>query len=255
MQAIVYPTKKGNPATDTVKVAAKFGKRHSNVLRDVRTILAHREENEREAGVLRSEPTPESAAIFHLCGYLDSQGKEQEMYLLNRAAFTLLVLGFKGKKAAAFKEEYVSEFDRMESELRSFHNDGPEVNLLDHARREVQIANSKSINNHHYLIGGVGTVIEYNRQNCLLHTGKRPNAIVKEARAAGLPSKQRTSAKEVLRHTQPATACSMSLADEMCRQGADLKQVAAITKQAEGVFAGMLRLGFRPAQLSASNNS
>lgn len=254
METIVYSTKKGNPATDTVKVAAKFGKRHSNVLRDVRAILAHRAENERAKRVLTTEPTPEGA-IFHLCGYLDSQGKEQEMYLLNRAAFTLLVLGFKGKKAAAFKEEYVAEFDRMETELRSFQNDAPAINLLEHTNREVQIANSKSINNRQYLLGGVGTVIEYNRQNCLLHTGKRPNVIVKEARAAGLPSKQRTSAKEVLRHTQPATACSMSLADEMCRHGADLKQVALVTKQAEVVFAGILRLGFRPAHLATQNNS
>lgn len=254
METIVYPTKKGNPATDTVKVAAKFGKRHSHVLRDVRVILAHRAENEATGGAPKSGPTPEGA-IFHLYGYHDSQGKAQEMYLLNRAAFTLLVLGFKGKKAAAFKEEYVAEFDRMETELRSFQDDAPVVNLLEHTSREVQVANSKSINNHKYLIGGVGTVIQYNRLNCLLHTGKRPNVIVKEARAAGLPSKQRTSAKEVLRHTRPAAACSMSLADEMCRQGADLNQVALVTRQAEGVFAGLLQLGFRPAQLSVRNNS
>ncbi len=249
MDTIVYPTKKGNPATDTVKVAAKFGKRHSNVMRDVRTILTHRAENERERGVLKSEPTTE-AAIFHLCGYHDSQGKEQEMYLLNRAAFTLLVLGFKGKKAAAFKEEYVSEFDRMETELRSFQNDGPEINLLDHARRDVQLANSKSINNHNFLIGGLGTTIAYNRANCLLHTGKRPNELLKDAKQRGVKSKQRTSAKELLRHEAPEVACSMSLADQMVRAGATIEQAAAVTNQAKQVFAGMMKLGFKPSQLS-----
>ena len=57
MEAIVFRTDKGNPATDSVRVAAKFGKRHSNVLRDIRSILAHRAENEAKRGRLTSEPT------------------------------------------------------------------------------------------------------------------------------------------------------------------------------------------------------
>ncbi|HAM4872748.1 TPA: Rha family transcriptional regulator, partial [Escherichia coli] len=32
--------------------------------------------------------------------------------------FVFLVMGFTGKKAAAFKEAYIAEFDRMEAELR-----------------------------------------------------------------------------------------------------------------------------------------
>lgn len=250
METIVYSTRKGNAATDTVKVAAKFGKRHSNVMRDVRAILAHRAENEARRDVLKSEPTPGSGSVFHLYGYTDSQGREQEMYLMNRAAFTLLVLGFKGKKAAAFKEDYVSEFDRMETELRSFRNDSPEINLLDHAKREVQIANSKSINNHQYLIGGVGGVIEYNQANCRLHTGKRPAELIKDAKARGVKARLRSSAKELLRHEAPEVACSMSLADQLVRAGATIEQAAAVTIQAKQVFAGMIRLGFKPAQLS-----
>ena len=250
MESIVYPTKKGNPATDTLRVAAKFGKRHSHVLRDVRVILAHRAENEAEANAPTFGPNAEGA-IFHSGHYADGKGRQQEMYLLNRAAFTLLVLGFKGKKAAAFKEEYVREFDRMEIELRSFHGDGPEINLLDHARREIQVANSKSINNHQYLLGGVGSVIEYNRANCRLHTGKRPAELLKDAKERGVKARQRTSAKELLRHEEPETACAMSLADQLVRNGATIEQAATVTIQAKQVFAGMMRLGFRPSQLSA----
>lgn len=234
METIVYPTKKGNAATDTRRVAKAFGKTHDNVLKAVDAL----------------EISPEFDAVnFYATSYTDKANRQKRMIMMTRAGFTRLVMAFTGKKAAAFKEDYIAQFDQMETELRGLSGDAPAVNLLDHTSREVQVANSKGINNHHYLIGGVGTVIEYNRQNCLLHTGKRPNVIVKEARAAGLPSKQRTSAKEVLRHTQPAKACSMSLADEMCRQGADLKQVALVTRQAEAVFAGLLQLGFRPAQL------
>ena len=248
METIVYSTKKGNPATDTLKVAAKFGKRHSHVLRDVRAILNHRAENA-AVSPPKSGP-PDSAALFHLCPYIDSRGKEQESYLMNRAAFTLLVLGFKGRRAAAFKEEYVAEFDRMETELRSFQNDGPQINPLEHLQRDVQIANSKSINNHNFLIGGVGTTVAYNRTNCLLHTGKHPNELKADAKRRGVKSKIRSSAKELLRHEAPEVACAMSLADQLVRGGATIEDAAVITNQAKAVFAGIMRLGFRPAQLS-----
>lgn len=246
---IVFPTRKGNAATDTRKVAAKFGKRHSHVLRDVRTILAHRAEHQALGGEPKIGLASEGA-IFHPGHYTDSQGKQHDMYLLNRAAFTLLVLGFTGKKAAAFKEEYVREFDRMETELRSFQNDGPQINLLEHVCRDAQVANSKSINNHQYLLGGVGGVIAYNRANCQLHTGRRPSELLKDAKARGVRARKRTSAKELLRHEAPETACAMSLADQLVRGGATLEEAAAVSVQAKQVFAGMMKLGFRPSQLS-----
>lgn len=248
METIVFKTEKGNAATDSLKVAAKFGKRHAHVLRDIRAILANRAENKREANVPKIGPNAEGA-IFHPWGYTDGRGRGQEMYLLNRAAFSLLVMGFTGKKAAAFKEEYVSEFDRMESALRSFENDAP-INLLDHARREVQVANSKSINNYQYLLGGVASVVEYNRENCRLHTGKYPHQLKAAAKERGVPAKIRSSAKELLRHESPETTCAMSLADEMVRRGATLSAAAAVTLGAREVFAGLLRLGFQPTQLS-----
>lgn len=237
MESLVYPTKKGNAATDTRRIAESFGKSHRNVLQSLDNLEISEEFNRLN---------------FHSIEYRDGRNRKQRAVMMTRAGFVRLVMSFTGKKAAAFKEGYIAQFDQMEAELRSITSDAPEINLLEHTSREVQVSNSKSINNHQYLIGGVGTVIEYNRQNCLLHTGKRPNEIVKAAKAAGLPSKQRSSAKEVLRHTQPATACAMSLADQMCQHGADLKQVAMVTKQAEQVFAGMLRLGFSPSQLSCA---
>lgn len=236
METLVFSTKKGNVATDSLKVAAKFGKRHSNVI----------------ATYNKLEISPEFNALnFKHIPYTDSRGREQTKLVMTRAGFVRLVFGFTGKKAAAFKEEYITEFDRMESQIRSLSDDSPVINLLEHTQRTIQVANSKSVNNHQYMIGGVGSVIEYNRKNCQLHTGKRPNEIVKAAKEAGLPSKQRVSAKEVLRHTEPETACAMSLADQMVRCGADIEQAAAVTVQAKQVFAGMMKLGFKPSQLAA----
>jgi Rha family phage regulatory protein len=244
METIVYTTKKGNTATDSLKVAKAFGKRHDNVLRDIRTLMGYVADSE---GQLKSEAT----AIFYPWTYTDGQGKERECFLMNRAGFVLLVMGFKGKKAAAFKEEYIAQFDHMEQRLRSLSDDAPALNPSDHLHRAVQVANSISINNHQYQLGGIGSVVEYNRQNCLLHTGKRPAEIKAEAKEQGLPAKFRTSAKEVLRHEEPETACAMSLADQLVRGGATLEQAAAISVQSKALFRGIMALGFRPAQLAA----
>ncbi|MCC2547679.1 Rha family transcriptional regulator [Hymenobacter sp. BT175] len=231
---IVFPTKKGNAATDTMRVARGFGKSHKSVLKAYDNLECDEEFNRLN---------------FAPITYTDSRNRKQRGVMMSRAGFTFLVMGFTGKRAAQFKQDYIEQFDQMEAQLRPLGDDAPQVNLLEHTQREVQVANSKSVNNHQYLLGGVASVVEYNRQNCLLHTGKRPNEVVKAAKQEGLPSKLRTSAKEVLRHKEPATACAMSLADQMVRGGADLKQVAVVTNQAKQVFAGLMRLGFRPSQL------
>ncbi|HGJ5890835.1 MAG TPA: Rha family transcriptional regulator [Arsenophonus apicola] len=41
------------------------------------------------------------------------------MYEMTKNGFIFLVMGFTGKKAAQFKEAYIAEFDKMESELNS----------------------------------------------------------------------------------------------------------------------------------------
>lgn len=235
METLVYPTKKGNAATDTRRVAKAFGKSHANVLKAVDAL----------------EVSPEFDGVnFYANSYTDRLNRQKRQVMMTRAGFVRLVMSFTGKKAAAFKEQYITQFDEMETELRGIKGDVP-LNLLDHAQREVQVANSKGINHHHYLIGGVKSVVVYNRENCRLHTGKHPNELKADAKLRGVASKIRSSAKELLRHESPETACSMSLADEMVRHGATLAEAAEVSIAAKKVFAGMMRLGFRPAQLSA----
>ncbi|EPX4070212.1 Rha family transcriptional regulator, partial [Shigella flexneri] len=50
--------------------------------------------------------------------YTDAKGEKRPMYQITKNGFVFLVMGFTGKKAAAFKEAYIAEFDRMEAELR-----------------------------------------------------------------------------------------------------------------------------------------
>ena len=250
MEAIVFKTEKGNPATDSVKVAAKFGKRHYNLLRDIRTILAHRAENEAEGGALRSEAT----AIFHLCHYHDSQGKEQEMYLLNRAAFTLLVLGFKGKKAAAFKEEYVAEFDRMEAMLRQIGASQPAPRkLTDFASPVVQKQCIKEVGAALYgSDNSPEAIIDHHRRVSILLTGKRPSDYVKSFVKRGLRVASYTG-RQLMRRMEPAKACTAAFLDDARVRGKSLAQLeaAGVVEALPQAFDALLRAGYSMQELGA----
>ncbi|OAH95758.1 hypothetical protein AZH52_01600 [Proteus mirabilis] len=43
--------------------------------------------------------------------------RKTPFFQMTKNGFVFLVMGFTGKKAAQFKEAYISEFDRMEAEL------------------------------------------------------------------------------------------------------------------------------------------
>ena len=50
--------------------------------------------------------------------YEDLTGRKLPMYLMNRDGFTLLAMGFTGKKAIGFKIAYIEAFNQMEKMLR-----------------------------------------------------------------------------------------------------------------------------------------
>lgn len=94
----------GQAVTTTRSVSDFFGKRHADVIRRVETIDCSPEFTERN---------------FALSDYQDPTGRNLPMFEMTKNGFVFLVMGFTGKKAAQFKEAYIAEFDRMESELAS----------------------------------------------------------------------------------------------------------------------------------------
>lgn len=90
--------------TDSLTVAETFEKRHADVLRDIKNLGASEEFNQRN---------------FALVDYKDRKGETRPKYLITQDGFTLLVMGYTGKKAMQFKEAYINEFRKMEAELRS----------------------------------------------------------------------------------------------------------------------------------------
>lgn len=92
----------GRAVTTSIAVADFFQKRHDDVLKKLRTL----------------ECSPDfTARNFAASEYTDSTGRTLPMYEMTKDGFVFLVMGFTGKRAAAFKEAYISEFNRLEAEL------------------------------------------------------------------------------------------------------------------------------------------
>ncbi|HIA2957605.1 Rha family transcriptional regulator [Escherichia coli] len=93
----------GRAVTSSLAVAEYFRKPHKDVLAKISRLDCSAEFTERN---------------FSPSEYTDSTGRKLPMYQITKNGFVFLVMGFTGKKAAAFKEAYIAEFDRMEAELR-----------------------------------------------------------------------------------------------------------------------------------------
>lgn len=86
----------------SLDIAETFGKRHDNVLKDIREM-----ECSDEFRLLNFEEST----------YLNEQKHRQPMYYITRDGFTLLVMGYTGEKAMKFKEAYIRQFNNMEKLL------------------------------------------------------------------------------------------------------------------------------------------
>lgn len=95
--------KKDKAVTSSLKVAEMFHKRHDNVIRDIREL-----DCSEEFRLLNFEESK----------YKNEQKHFQPMYYMTKDGFTFLVMGYRGKKAAGFKEDYIKAFNLMEKTLK-----------------------------------------------------------------------------------------------------------------------------------------
>ena len=93
----------GKIVTSSQAVAYYFEKQHRNVLRAIR-------------GMLKNEHTKE---MFYEYLYTDKQNDQTyPAFLMTRDGFTLLAMGFTGKKALEWKIRYIQAFNEMEKQLK-----------------------------------------------------------------------------------------------------------------------------------------
>ncbi|WP_127958045.1 Rha family phage regulatory protein [Serratia microhaemolytica] len=92
----------GQAVTSSLAIADYFGKRHDDVLKKIRSL----------------ECSPEfTTRNFAVSEYTDPTGRKLPCYQITRDGFAFLAMGFTGKKAAAFKEAYITAFNQMEQTL------------------------------------------------------------------------------------------------------------------------------------------
>ena len=106
MNEIVYRGESNQPLTNSKLVAEVFGKEHRNVVRDIKNLI--------EGGVLKNEQTQ----MFEETTYINEQNKQSyTMFIMNQDGFTLLAMGFNGKKAMEFKLKYIEAFNAMKRQI------------------------------------------------------------------------------------------------------------------------------------------
>lgn len=90
-------------------IAEHFGKDHKNVLQNIRDILV----------------AENSATKFYQETTYQNRGKDYKEYLMNRDGFSLLAMGFTGKKALQWKLKYIQAFNEMEETLKQGYLEEP----------------------------------------------------------------------------------------------------------------------------------
>lgn len=84
-------------------VAAKFGKRHTDVIRSIKNL---------------EDVDGFNGRNFASVDYLDEKGETRPEFIMTKDGFSFLVMGFTGKKAARFKIDFINAFNKAEEKLK-----------------------------------------------------------------------------------------------------------------------------------------
>lgn len=93
----------GIPCVSSLEVAKHFEKQHKHVLESIENLAAE---------------NPATKIMFIESTY-PNRGKEYKCYDMTRDGFTLLAMGFTGKKALEWKLKYIQAFNAMEEYIKS----------------------------------------------------------------------------------------------------------------------------------------
>lgn len=104
MNEIILRNENGQILASSREVAEKFGKRNSEVNRTITNLMVQ-------------NCTVKN--MFIESSYISSRGREEIEYLMDRDGFSLLAMGFTGKKALEWKLKYINAFNLMEEKLKS----------------------------------------------------------------------------------------------------------------------------------------
>ncbi len=122
------------------EVAENFEKRHDHIMRDI-------------GNLINDMGSPQNwGSLFIPSTYIHEQNKQEyQEYLLTRDGFTLLAMGFTGKKALDWKLKYIEAFNKMEQTLTiGLQNLSPELQMFQQifnavAKQELEVKQAKEL--------------------------------------------------------------------------------------------------------------
>ncbi|MER2226149.1 MAG: Rha family transcriptional regulator [Carnobacterium sp.] len=98
------------PVTTSLQIADDFEKEHHDVIKSINKL---------------KEDVGSFSEMFLEGIEADSYGRPRKIYFMNRDGFTLLAMGYNGKKALDFKVKYIQAFNYMEGQLVKSVSDDP----------------------------------------------------------------------------------------------------------------------------------
>ena len=90
--------------TSSLQVAETFDKNHQHILEAIDNLTVE-------------NPTVKN--LFVEGTYTNSRNRVYREIYMNRDGFTLLAMGFTGKKALGFKMQYIEAFNKMEDQIKT----------------------------------------------------------------------------------------------------------------------------------------
>lgn len=131
MNELVFKGHDDQVLTTSLKIAEVFGKEPSDVVRAIDNLLQNTDNKcdakLRDMFVEYTEDIPQP----------NGGVKSARRFIMNRDGFTLLAMGFTGKKALKFKLEYIAAFNAMEKALKEQQKPMSELEVLVHSAQAL----------------------------------------------------------------------------------------------------------------------
>jgi Rha family phage regulatory protein len=133
----------GQAVTTSLAVSEYFTKQHHHVVQKIESLECSDEFLTRNFSRVQFE----------------HRGNNYQAYEITRDGFAFLAMGFTGKKAATFKENYITAFNAMEATLNGHQPSLPECSQILLTLQNGKVIDSRAVRKNE-VIASLGTFIE-----------------------------------------------------------------------------------------------
>lgn len=188
----------GEPMADSRDIAEHFGKEHRHVLRAIDEHLA-------EMAALEGAAQNWATLQFkELRAWNPAANRETRHYLLNRAAFSLVVMSFTGSAALKWKLAYIDAFERMQAEIERL-------------RSGIAMPSIEEISK--AILPKVGEMIAHAMNEMWCRVVDREKALIERVGVAAVEKAVMHERGDFIRYVSARSVCLMAGVDPKGRRG------------------------------------